>query len=454
MTRIPARKTATNALFTAPETTPENDRCVVLRIPDDDEWLLLVLSLLGVGATWLNYRRSGTTRESEVAQRVREIIENWCGDVITDIRVTGETIEILRCGQSEYESLVTIPAQTDYTVTAIDCVLYQQGSQVIDLTTCRNPEDTPDNPPVPTDEIETNQAGVDGEICNAADLITAECKRRAHAILDIIEAAFQSVDAVIDIMGQVFDWVPGSWFERATNLVAEVGLTTVAVLRLMLDDIGLEDEIRCGIYNAIKCDNNGYFNAQAVRDAIRQDTLDSELMYWGAASMTDRRMYTYWRMGIQDTSALCDTCDACPGVSVCVIYNPGSIAGDGNILTGIQDDVRVRSEPDSFARRAMVDFTWDPAELITDIRVYGRNDGAGDTRTCRVIGRDAQGVTIGEVTANLPVSSVWNDQNILFTGLNWSNVSVIQVTVFANTNPSGNGFASMRDVKINCEGVV
>lgn len=79
-----ARKHAAKALYKAPPGNFPRTRYVTLRIPDNDAWFLNLYASLVSLTTWLNYERSNTTRESEVAQIWR--------DVLSDIKLSDANV--------------------------------------------------------------------------------------------------------------------------------------------------------------------------------------------------------------------------------------------------------------------------------------------------------------------------------------------------------------------------
>jgi len=70
------RKHVAHELYKAPATTPQATRCVRVVIPDSEEWMSNLRSAIFTLTTWINYRASGTTRESEVAQIWRDVLIN------------------------------------------------------------------------------------------------------------------------------------------------------------------------------------------------------------------------------------------------------------------------------------------------------------------------------------------------------------------------------------------
>lgn len=120
------RKKATNALFNAPPFPPEDDgeRCLIFSIPNSDEWELLFRSLLGVGATWMNYVPSGTDHESKVARKVREwlVSDQSCCDWVYQC-ITGDE-RIREWFDENYGDQGEPPAQSirDTETGQLDCV--------------------------------------------------------------------------------------------------------------------------------------------------------------------------------------------------------------------------------------------------------------------------------------------------------------------------------------------
>lgn len=102
---ITPRHHAAKALYKAPLETPTEYRCISLSIPDGDEWLLMLRSALSTMTTWLNYQRSGTTRESEVAQIWREIMRNIGECPVPEIILDGANLPV--------GAVVAFPIQLD-----------------------------------------------------------------------------------------------------------------------------------------------------------------------------------------------------------------------------------------------------------------------------------------------------------------------------------------------------
>lgn len=92
---IPPRKASAHALYKAPPTDPVSSRCISLQIPDSQEWFDNLFAALSSLTTWLNYSRSGTTRETDVAHQWLSIIQaaQFCPEPEVNMVILG-TIEV------------------------------------------------------------------------------------------------------------------------------------------------------------------------------------------------------------------------------------------------------------------------------------------------------------------------------------------------------------------------
>lgn len=71
------RLKATTNLLPLPENEAPSYRCVEMEIPDSDDWLELIVSVLSVGETWLNYEKDEFKRGTEIAQEFRRFINKF-----------------------------------------------------------------------------------------------------------------------------------------------------------------------------------------------------------------------------------------------------------------------------------------------------------------------------------------------------------------------------------------